>query len=90
MTLWILNYEDSNNTISDNASQEVEFIKEPVKITKEFIKASRQIYKLISTNPKYSTVQMADSMGLSTRQVLKYLKRHQELGKITRIVVALY
>ena len=33
---------------------------------------------------------MADSMGLSTRQVLKYLKRHQELGKITRIVVALY
>ena len=90
MTLWILNYEDSNNTISDNASQEVEFIKEPVKFTKEFIKASRQIYKLISTNPKYSTVQMADSMGLSTRQVLKYLKRHQELGKITRIVVALY
>ncbi|MCI6875807.1 MAG: hypothetical protein MR873_05980 [Parabacteroides sp.] len=33
---------------------------------------------------------MADSMGLSTRQVLKYLKRLQELGKITRIVVALY
>ena len=82
--------EDSNNTISDNASQEVEFIKEPAEFTKEFIKASRQIYKLISTNPKYSTVQMADSMGLSTCQVLKYLKRHQELGKITRIVVALY
>ena len=47
----------------------MEFIKEPVKFTKEFIKAGRQIYKLISTNPKVSTIQMADSMGLSTRQV---------------------
>ena len=28
---------------------------------------------------------MADSMGLSARQVLKYLKRLQELGKIARI-----
>ena len=74
-----------------------EFIKEPVEFTKEFIKASRQkfikefikasrqIYKLISMNPKVSTVQMADSMGLSTRQVLKYLKRLQDLGKIARV-----
>lgn len=65
-------------------------------VVKEFIKASRQIYeahpafggtiyKLISTNPKVSTVQMADSMGLSTRQVLKYLKRLQESGKIARV-----
>ena len=62
-----------------------EFIKEPVEFTKEFIKASRQIYKLISTNPKVSTVQMAVSMGLSTRQVLKYIKRLQDLHKIARI-----
>ena len=62
-----------------------EFIKEPIEFTKEFIKASRQIYKLISMNPKVSTVQMADSMGLSTRQVLKYLKRLQELNKIARV-----
>ena len=34
---------------------------------------------------KVSTVQMADSMGLSTRQVLKYLKRLQELNKIARV-----
>ena len=97
VTLWNLNYDGSDhNTAANNASQEVEFIKEPAEFTKEFIKepaeftkefikASRQIYKLISTNPKVSTVQMADSMGLSTRQVLKYLKRLQELGKITRI-----
>ena len=36
-------------------------------------------------NPKVNTIQMADSIGLSTRQVLKYLKRLQELGKIARV-----
>ena len=97
VTLWNLNYDGSdNNTTTAKASQEVEFvkepveftkefIKEPVEFTKEFIKASRQIYKLISMNPKVSTAQMADSMGLSTRQVLKYLKRLQDLGKIARV-----
>lgn len=84
--LWNLNYEGSdNNTAPNNTFQGTEFIKEPVQFTKEFIKASRQIYKQISANPKVSTVQMADSMGLSTRQVLKYLKRLQELGKIVRV-----
>ena len=86
VTLWNLNYDGSDNiTTRDRASQEMEFIKEPIEFTKEFIKASRQIYKLISMNPKVSTVQMADSMGLSTRQVLKYLRRLQELGKIARV-----
>ena len=97
VTLWNLNYDGSdNNTTTAKASQEVEFIKgpveftkefikEPVEFTKEFIKASRQIYKLISMNPKVNTIQMADSIGLSTRQVLKYLKRLQELGKIARV-----
>ena len=28
---------------------------------------------------------MAESIGLSTRQIQKYLKRLQELGKITRV-----
>ena len=97
VTLWNLNFDgNANNTNTDKVSQEVEFIKEPAEFTKEFIKepaeftkefikASRQIYKLISTNPKVSTAQMADSMELSTRQVLKYLKRLQELGKIARV-----
>lgn len=62
-----------------------EFVKEPVEFTKEFVKASRQIYKLISMNPKVSTGQMAVEMGLSPRQVQKYLRRLQELGKITRL-----
>ena len=86
VTLWNLNFEgNDNNTPTDKESQEVEFIKEPIEFTKEFIKASRQIYKLISMNPKVSTVQMADSMGLSTRQVLKYLKRLLDLFKIARV-----
>ena len=51
---------------------------------KEFVKASRQIYKLISQNPQISATQMAEDMGLSTRQVQKYLKRLQEMDKITR------
>ena len=87
---WNLNYDvNDNSTTTDKTSQELVFTKEPVEFTKEFIKefikASRQIYKLISMNPKVSTVQMADSMGLSTRQVLKYLKRLQDLGKIARV-----
>lgn len=95
VTLWNLNY-GGNNTTADNTYQKKgfvkepaeftkEFIKEPVEFTKEFIKASRQIYKLISTNPKVSTIQMAVSMGLSTRQVLKYIKRLQDLHKIARV-----
>ena len=84
VTLWNLNY-DGNNTTADNTSQKKGRVKEPVEFTKEFIKASRQIYKLISTNPKVSTVQMAVSMGLSTRQVQKYIKRLQDLHKIARV-----
>ena len=84
VTLWNLNY-DVNNTTADNTYQKKGFVKGPVEFTKEFIKASRQIYKLISTNPKVSTVQMAESMGLSTRQVLKYIKRLQDLHKIARV-----
>ena len=62
-----------------------EFVKEPFLFAKEFVKASRQIYKLISQNPQINAVQMGESIGLSTRQVQKYLKRLQELGKITRV-----
>ena len=89
-----MNYDGNNTTGNTYQNKEFikepveftkEFIKEPVEFTKEFIKASRQIYKLISTNPKVSTAQMAESMGLSTRQVLKYIKRLQDLHKIARI-----
>ena len=99
VTLWNLNY--GNEIIGEittggtpliqefaKGNDEVfvkEFVKGPSKFAKEFIKASRQIYKLISQNPQINAVQMADSMGLSARQVQKYLKRLQESGKITRV-----
>ncbi len=98
VVLWNLNFENKiigKNTLdSTPLLQEFvkgpsqfakEFVKGPSQFTKEFVKASRQIYKLISKNPKISAVQMSESMGLSPRQVQKYLKRLQELGKITRI-----
>lgn len=62
-----------------------EFVKGPSEFAKEFVKASRQIYKLISQNPQTNAAQMAENMGISARQVQKYLKRLQELKKITRV-----
>ena len=86
VTLWNLNFEgNDNNTTTDKTFQEVEFVKGPEKFTKEFVKAGRQIYRLVSQNPQISAGQMVGSIGLSTRQVQKYLKRLQELGKITRV-----
>ena len=72
--------------VKDNGEVVVkEFVKEPSKFAKEFVKASRKIYKLVSQNPQISAMQMSESIGLSPRQVQKYLRRLQELGKITRI-----
>lgn len=99
VTLWNLNFEDEvigeftpggSPLIQEFVKESVEvfakeFVKEPPKFAKEFVKASRQIYKLISQNPQINAVQMAENIGLSTRQVQKYLKRLQELGKITRV-----
>ena len=89
--LWNLNFENkiidpitSEKTISLEAFVK-EFVKAPSKFTKEFVKASQEIYKLISQNPQISTAQIAKSMKLSTRQIQKYIRRLQELQKITRI-----
>lgn len=99
VTLWNLNYKGEimeeltpdnipliQEFVKDNGEVVVkEFVKEPSKFAKEFVKASRQIYKLISQNPQISAMQMSESMNLSPRQVQKYLRRLQELGKIARI-----
>jgi len=98
VTLWNLNFENDivgeimpdgtpliQEFVKEPPKFAKEFVKEPPKFAKEFVKASRQIYKLISQNPQISAVQMAENMGLSTRQIQKYLKRLQELGKITRV-----
>lgn len=92
VTLWNLNYKETAITPIALAEDAVdkEFVKEKGDVVvkefaKEFIKASRQIYKLISQQPQISAARMAEVMGLSTRQVQKYLRRLQELGKITRV-----
>lgn len=99
VTLWNLNFEDEiidgttpdddhlvQEFVKDNGGVVVkEFVKDAPLFAKEFVKASRQIYKLISQNPQISAVQMAENIGLSARQIQKYLKRLQELKKIVRV-----
>ena len=100
VTLWNLNYDESViEEISptetpliiqefdgeDKALFVKEFVKDPLQFAKEFVKASRKIYKLISQNPHISAAQIAESIGLSPRQVQKYMKRLQDLDKIVRV-----
>lgn len=100
VTLWNLNYDESViEEISptetpliiqefdgeDKALFVKEFVKDPPQFAKEFVKASRKIYKLISQNPHISAAQIAESIGLSPRQVQKYMKRLQDLDKIVRV-----
>ena len=100
VTLWNLNYDESViEEISptetpliiqefdgeDKAMFVKEFVKDPPQFAKEFVKASRKIYKLISQNPHISAAQIAESIGLSPRQVQKYMKRLQDLDKIVRV-----
>lgn len=85
--LWNLNFENEviGEITPDDTPLIQEFVKRPSKFAKESVKASRQIYKLISQNPQINAAQMAENMGVSARQVQKYLKRLQESGKITRV-----
>ncbi len=96
--LWNLNFANEiieeinidDSPISEEFVKELpkfvkEFVKEPPKFAKEFVKASRHIYKQISKNPQISVAQMAKEMQLSPRQVQKYMRRLQDLQKITRV-----
>lgn len=93
VTLWNLNYaavEKIDNTqIEKFTKAPEEFTKAPEEFTKEFtkefVKASRQIYKLISQNSHINVDQMSESIGLSSRQIKKYMRRLQDLKKIARI-----
>ena len=100
VTLWNLNFEEGviseipptstpliiqEYNENDKELFVKEFVKGTPKFAKEFVKASRKIYKLISQNPHVSAAQIAESIGLSTRQVQKYMKRLQDLNKIARV-----
>lgn len=59
-------------------------VKAKSNVTKEFIKAQRQIYKLISQTPHINATQMSENMGISLRQVQRYLKQLSDLNLIVR------
>ncbi|MDD6594093.1 MAG: winged helix-turn-helix domain-containing protein [Bacteroidales bacterium] len=66
---------------------EKQFTKEEKQFTKEekpFFIAKRKIYRYIAEKPQITTIQMAERMGLSKRQVLKYIKRLTEMNLIIR------
>ena len=86
VTLWNLNYKDNviGEITPDGTPLILEFVKdngevvvkESVKdaslFAKEFVKASRPIYKSIFQNPQISAAQMSENMGVSPRLVQKY------------------
>lgn len=79
VTLWNLNY--GTDVVKDVANDTSDVTKEFVK---EFVKAQRRIYKLISTNPQINIAAITENLGVSTRQVQKYLRRLTELQLIAR------
>ena len=68
--------------------EEKQFPKEekqfPKEFRKEFLSAQRGIYKLISADPHITIVGMAKELGVSDRQIKKYLQRLTVLKLIER------
>lgn len=56
----------------------------PKEFRKEFLAAQRGIYRLISVNPQITIVGMAKRLGVSDRQIKKYLQRLTEMKLIER------
>ena len=87
--LWNLNY-GSDGIMNEKeflkgvSVTEKEFLKEDNKFRKEFLKAQRIIYKMISSNPGITIAEMAANIGVSDRQVRKYLKRMTDMKFIVR------
>ena len=89
VTLWNLNYGndgiiDGKEFLKADKGTEKEFLKEDNKFRKEFLKAQRMIYKMISSNPGITIAEMAANIGVSDRQVRKYLKRMTDMKFIIR------
>ena len=87
--LWNLNYGsngvmDEKEFLKVDIGTEKEFLKEDNKFRKEFLKAQRIIYKLVSLNPGITIAEMAANIGVSDRQVRKYLKRMTDMKFIVR------
>ena len=85
VTLWNLNY--GVDVVKDNPhviKEANDVVKGKANVTKEFAKAQRQIYKLISQTPQISAAQMSENMGISLRQVQRYLKQLSDQNLIVR------
>lgn len=89
VTLWNLNYgedvvKDNLHVVKETDDVVKDVVKEKANATKEFAKAQRQIYKLISQMPQISAAQMSEHMGISLRQVQRYLKQLSDQNLIVR------
>ena len=79
-----LAYVENKDVVKDVVKAPEDVVKEKGNVTKEFIKAQRQIYKLISQMPQINATQMSEDMGFSLRQVQRYLKQLSDLNLIVR------
>ena len=75
---------EANDVVKDVVKETDDVVKEKANVTKEFAKAQRQIYKLISQTPQISAAQMPENMGISLRQVQRYLKQLSDQNLIVR------
>ena len=92
VTLWNLNYVEEEE--SEFLKEKKEFLKGPneflkekkefLKDEKEFLRVKRMIYKMVSTNPQITVAKMSVTIGLSDRQVRKYIKKMTDLNLIIR------
>ena len=72
------------DVVKDVVKETGDVVKAKANVTKEFVKAQRQIYKLISQTPQINATQMSENMGISLRQVQRYLKQLSDLKLIVR------
>ena len=96
VTMWNLNYamdvikdnphvvKAPEDVVKDVVKETGNVVKANANVTKEFVKAQRQIYKLISQTPQINATQMSENMGISLRQVQRYLKQLSDLKLIVR------
>ena len=96
VTMWNLNYamdvikdnphvvKAPKDVVKDVVKETGDVVKAKANVTKEFVKTQRQIYKLISQTPQINATQMSENMGISLRQVQRYLKQLSDLNLIVR------
>ncbi|MDD6851371.1 MAG: ATP-binding protein [Bacteroidales bacterium] len=67
-----------------NVTKEQKDVTKELKERKDFLKAQRKIYRYISEKPTITTIEMAERMGVSKRQLLRYIKILTDMNLIVR------